>query len=156
MYSKLPRNCISVSYTLISKTCSSNNKANHRWIISQQRRAERYRILYTWQVLEGNVPNCGIQSKFNDREEANARPLLQEVPQEYRIWAPKLPDGWTPAVIHPILRDLKKITIEEFKEKLDQFLATLPDHPQIGDMVPNIYKQGTAKPSKSLIDVIYT
>jgi hypothetical protein len=27
------------------------------------------------------------------------------------------------------LRDLKKTTIEEFKEKLYQFLATLPDHP---------------------------
>ena len=52
------------------------------------------------------------------------------------------------------LRDLKKISVEEFKEKLDQFLATLPDHPKIGDMVPNICNQVTAKPSISLIDVI--
>ena len=34
---------------------------------SQQRRAERYRIIYTWKVLEGLVPNCGIQPTFSDR-----------------------------------------------------------------------------------------
>jgi hypothetical protein len=27
---------------------------------SQQRRIERYRIIYTWKILEGVVPNCGI------------------------------------------------------------------------------------------------
>ena len=52
------------------------------------------------------------------------------------------------------LRGLEKISIEDFKEKLDLFLATLPDHPKIGDMIPNICNQVTAKPSNSLIDVI--
>ena len=28
---------------------------------SQQRRIERYRIIYTWKVLEGKVPECGIE-----------------------------------------------------------------------------------------------
>ena len=46
------------------------------------------------------------------------------------------------------------MTIEEFKEKQDQFLATLPDHPKIGEMVPNICIQVTAKPYNSLIDFI--
>ena len=28
---------------------------------SLQRRMERYRVIYTWKVLEGLVPNCGIE-----------------------------------------------------------------------------------------------
>ena len=42
----------------------------------------------------------------------------------------------------------------DFKEKLDLYLATLPDQPLIGDLVPNICSQTTAKPSNSLVDVI--
>ena len=52
------------------------------------------------------------------------------------------------------LRDTKKVTTEQFKEKLDQSLATLPDHPKIGDLVPTTCNQITAKPSNSIIDVI--
>ena len=29
---------------------------------SEERRLERYRIIYTWKVLEGLVPNCGIET----------------------------------------------------------------------------------------------
>ena len=35
-------------------------------MLSQQRRSERYRIIYTWKVLEGMVPNCGIQVHFSE------------------------------------------------------------------------------------------
>ena len=30
---------------------------------SQQRRLERYRIIYMWKILEGKVPNCGVEIK---------------------------------------------------------------------------------------------
>ena len=30
---------------------------------SLQRRLERYRIIYTWKILEGIAPNCGIETK---------------------------------------------------------------------------------------------
>ena len=29
-------------------------------LLSIQRRQERYRIIYTWKVIEGRVPNCGV------------------------------------------------------------------------------------------------
>jgi len=29
---------------------------------SQEKRMERYRIIYTWKILEGIAPNVGIQS----------------------------------------------------------------------------------------------
>ena len=38
---------------------------------SQQRRMERYRIIYTWKILEGLVPNCGLKCTTNEAE----RPL---------------------------------------------------------------------------------
>ena len=33
---------------------------------SQERRMERYRIMYTWKINQGLVPNCGLE--FTDRE----------------------------------------------------------------------------------------
>ena len=47
------------------------------------------------------------------------------------------------------LRDLKKVTMDKFKIELDKYLATLP----VGDLVPTICNQITAKPSNSLLDV---
>ena len=44
----------------------------------------------------------------------------------------------------------------DFKEELDQFLAKLLDHPQIGDLTPNICNQFGVNPSNSLVDVIPT
>ena len=52
------------------------------------------------------------------------------------------------------LREINKSSKLEFKEQLNLFLATLPDHPNIGDITPNICSQVTAKPSNSLVDVI--
>ena len=28
---------------------------------SQERRMERYRIIYVWKILEGFAPNCGVE-----------------------------------------------------------------------------------------------
>ena len=40
---------------------------------SQQRRLERYRIIYTWKVLEGIVPNCGINKSESNSERAGRK-----------------------------------------------------------------------------------
>ena len=133
------------------------SRLKHLKMFSQQRRAERYRILYTWKVLEGLVPNCGIHHKLNERRgreclipASRGRQAIQSLrDQSFQMAGPKLFNS-----LPRYLRDLKKISIEEFKEKLDQFLASLPDHPKIGDLVPNICNQTTAKPSNSLTDVI--
>ena len=36
-------------------------RLSHLQMLSQQRRMERYRIIYVWKVLEGLVPNCGLE-----------------------------------------------------------------------------------------------
>ena len=43
------------------------SRLKHLKMYSQQRRAERYKIIYTWKVLEGMVPNCGIKFNTNER-----------------------------------------------------------------------------------------
>ena len=42
---------------------------------SEQRRLERYRIIYTWKILEGIVPNCGLETvkEFNPNESESDR-----------------------------------------------------------------------------------
>ena len=36
-------------------------------IYSQERRIERYRIIYTWKIIEGLVPNFGLNASINER-----------------------------------------------------------------------------------------
>ena len=124
-------------------------------MLSQQRRSERYRIIYTWKVLEGMVPNCGIQAHFSERRgrecvipALKGRLAVQTLRQQsFQVAGPKLFNS-----LPAHLRNMKKSS--NFKEKLDIFLATLPDQPLIGDLTPNICSQITAKPSNSLVDVI--
>ena len=124
---------------------------------SQQRRAERYRIIYTWKVLEGLVPNCGINETVSDRRgrectipQLKGKQKYQSLRnQSFQVNGPRLfnclPAG---------LRNTKKVSVPEFKEKLDKFLSQLPDHPKVGDLVPNVCNQITARPSNSIVDVI--
>ena len=124
---------------------------------SQQRRAERYRIIYTWKVLEGMVPNCGIEHTYSERRgreckipDLRGRQAIQSLrDQSFQVTGPRLFNS-----LPRYIRNLKNKSKEEFKEKLDQFLASLPDQPKIGDLVPSICNQNTAKPSNSLTDVI--
>ena len=36
-------------------------------LFSQQRRMERYRIIYIWKIIEGKAPNCGIEIPAEDK-----------------------------------------------------------------------------------------
>ena len=124
---------------------------------SQQRRAERYQIIYTWKVLEGRVPNCGLNFANNDRRgrECSIPPLkgsksvrnLRD--QSFQVRGPRLFNA-----LPRNIRNTTKVPVEEFKEKLDNFLSLLPDKPKVGDLVPNVCDQVNVKPSNSVIDVI--
>ena len=46
------------------------NRLKQLKMLSQQRRSERYKIIYTWKVLEGLVPSCGIQEVTEEAEVA--------------------------------------------------------------------------------------
>ena len=40
---------------------------------SQERRMERYCIIYIWKILEGLAPNCGIQLNTENNWEGNVK-----------------------------------------------------------------------------------
>ena len=122
---------------------------------SQQRRLERYRILYIWKILEGQVPNCGLVTKFSERRgrEVHIPPLkgaqsvrkLRE--QSFQVNGPSLFNS-----IPRKIRDLTKVSIDEFKEQLDRYLQVIPDEPKVDGLTPNACNPYSAAPSNSLLD----
>ena len=66
---------------------------------SEQRRIERYKILYTWKVLQGLVPDVpdeprckGLTPGATDMLES--RPTNSLIYQIPRAWKEGLPNGW--------------------------------------------------------------
>ena len=102
------------------------------------------------------VPNCGIHPTYSDRQgrecivpATRGKSRIQTLrDQSFQVNGPRLFN-----CLPKNLRDMKRVTVDEFKEKLDSFLALMPDHPKIGDMIPSTCNQITAKPSNSLLDV---
>ena len=122
---------------------------------SQQRRLERYRIIYTWKILEGLAPNCGLVVTNSDRRGREVRipPLkgnqsvrtLRE--QSFQVNGPKLFNSV------PIkIRNITKVPVDKFKEQLDKFLELIPDEPNVDGLTPSTCNQYTAAPSNSILD----
>jgi hypothetical protein len=49
------------------------------------------------------------------------------------------------------IKNLKKIGVEDFKIKLDEFLTHIPDQPKVAGMTPSCVNT-LAEPSNSLLD----
>ena len=124
-------------------------------IYSQQRRMERYRIIYAWKILEGLAPNCGLQETFSIRRGREIKiPLVKGSGRiktlregSFQIHGGKLFNS-----LPKKLRDLTKISIEDFKSNLDQYLSSLPDEPKVSGYTPSACSQVDASPSNSIID----
>ena len=126
---------------------------------SQQRRFERYRIIYIWKILEKQVPNPGVEESFSD-----SKGRLVKIPpvnnkstsrvKTLREATLKVHGGQLFNSLPPNLRNMMKCDLDLFKEKLDNFLSTIPDQPKIGDLTPACCNQTTAAPSNSLVDQI--
>ena len=122
---------------------------------SQQRRLERYRIIYTWKIVEGLVPNCGLVVKTNERRgrEVQIRALkgsqavrtLRE--QSFQINGPKLFNS-----IPKKIRAISKVSVGEFKEHLDKYLQTIKDEPKVDGLSPSACNQHSAATSNSILD----
>ena len=127
----------------------------HLRMYSQQRRLERYRIMYTWKILEQLVPNCGLETATSDRRGRQVLiPKLKGSPairslreQSFQVNGPKLFN-----CLPPSIRNLSGITIDEFKIKLDQFLSKIPDEPNVEGLTPSACDLYSAAPSNSIID----
>ena len=114
---------------------------------SQQRRFERYQIIYVWKTLEKLVPDTNI-TLSNDENSRVGRmckvPTLKpkerkKREESFQTAGPKLFN-----CLPKSIRNLRRIGVEEFKEQLDQFLSTVPDEPKIGGAMPLNYQKSNS------------
>ena len=111
---------------------------------SMQRRNERYRILYTWKVLEGLVPNCGVEAVPDSEEDrrgrrcvipsinTGARAAVRTIrEQSFQVHGPQLYNS-----LPKEIRNITGSSVGDFKAKLDDFLSLVPDEPKIGGLFP--------------------
>ena len=129
-------------------------------MLSQERRLERYKIIYIWKILEGRVPNCGIETVENLRfgKLCSIPPLkkcstkIQTLRENsFQVKGPQLFN-----ILPAKLRNMTKCSIDDFKFALDQFLSGIPDEPNVSgpEYTPRACNQTTGKPSNSLIDQV--
>jgi hypothetical protein len=123
---------------------------------SEQRRMERYQILYVWKIMEGLSPNCGVS--WSPNSERNGR--LCSIParnkgkanvqamrnQSFQVSGPRLFNSMPKS-----LRNTRNCSIEEFKMKLDLFLTKVPDEPKSDGLTPGASNQISGKQTNSLI-----
>ena len=106
---------------------------------SQQRRIERYKIIYVWKTLENIVPDTNI-TLANDENSRVGRmckvPALKPKERKKREESFQTAGPQLFNCLPKSIRNLKRIGFEEFKEKLDLFLSTVPDEPKIGGAMP--------------------
>ena len=131
-------------------------RLKHLKMNSEQRRLERYKIIYTWKVLEGLVPNCGLYEKETENERTGRKcqlPRLQGSARiktmresSFQISGPKLFNA-----LPKTLRNLKNVTEIDFKEQLDQFLTKIPDEPKVSGSIPSCLTPMEARPTNSLM-----
>ena len=128
---------------------------------SEQRRLERYEIIYTWKILEELVPNCGIQKLKSENEAQNdsrgrkcSIPVKKSKVQSiqtmregsFQVSGPKLFNK-----LPKTLRNMTKCGPDEFKKQLDQFLTFVPDQPKCSGLTPAAQNPVTALHSNSLL-----
>ena len=105
---------------------------------SEQRRLERYKIIYTWKVLQGEVPNCGIKATSTEdrlgrrcevpKLAKKAKKSIQDLREaSFQVSGPRLFNS-----LPKWLRNSTELCLEEFKEKLDSVLTNLADEPRVG------------------------
>ena len=123
---------------------------------SQERRMERYRILYMWKVLEGIVPNCGVDlAPHNERLgrkvnipglKRNGRRAVQTMREKsFQINGARLFNSL------PLKIRNMKCSQEDFKIALDEYLSSVPDQPRMGSLVPAATDQLSGRQSNSLL-----
>ena len=115
---------------------------------SEQRRMERYRIIYVWKVFQKLVPDPGVQEILHEH-----KGRLFDVPftrdtkrlESFQVFGPKLFN-----IMPKEIRDMK-CSVEDFKTSLDSFLMFIPDEPSCPGLVPGAKDIIQSKPSNSLL-----
>ena len=137
------------------------DQLSHLKQYSLERRRERYRIIYIWRILEGHVPNLissdsnseKVTAKWHKRRgrECIVPRVNRKASQRIQalIYASLPVRGQQLFNILPArIRNTTGCSVDCFKRKLDGYLNTVPDEPQI----PGYTAQRRAE-TNSLIDM---
>ena len=108
-------------------------------LYSQERRRERYMVIFIWKIGEGLVKGYTMDFTDSDRRGrlAVVRPHVASAPAAVRR-AREASLGVKGAAVFNLLpatlRNLRGSTPDVFKTALDKFLSTIPDQPTIGGL----------------------
>ena len=113
---------------------SYRERLRHMKINSQQRRLERYRMIYIWKILEGLSPNCGIQCNSNEirGRMCQVPPIVKNARQFVKTQREQTLQVHGVKLFNKLpweLRSMTNCTVLQFKRKLVNFLAGIPDQP---------------------------
>ena len=128
---------------------------------SQQRRRERYAIIYIWKMLEDLVPNIydtqgnqKIQCKWHPRRGREC--IVPSINTSSRRNVLTLRSASLPVkgqqlfnILPANIRNITGCSVDTFKYHLDRFLKTIPDEPQIQG-----YTAQRRSDTNSLIDMV--
>ena len=128
-------------------------------MLSLQRRLERYRIIDTWKILEGLVPNWGVEAKneggrngrkcINPNIKTQWKKSVQTLrEQTFQVNGPQLFNS-----IPASISNMTRCGVEDFKMKLDNFLEIGPGEPSVRGLVPRACT-ADARPSNSILDQV--
>ena len=99
-----------------------------------------------------NVPNCGLE--FTDESKRRGTeviiPFLKKCSkreQSFQVYGGKLFNS-----IPKYLRQMAGNNLDDFKERQDIYLSSIPDEPKVDGYIPGACDDLTAKPSNSVID----
>ena len=130
-------------------------------LYSLERRRERYRIIYIWKMLENLAPNLNSDSNQIRSYTSLRHGRRCVIPPVSTAVSPRvraLRDGSLAVhgsrlfnVLPQHLRNMTNVELPEFKKKLDEFLASVPDEPQCPG-----YTDLRKAESNSLLDMVQT
>ena len=131
-------------------------RLNHFQMFSNERRMERYRIMYLWKSVNGIVPSLGVERMMKDPSKltyprVHGRGGFVRTLQRFSItW-----DGVR--LYNSLPRRLRewKGSKETFKTILDKFLDGIPNQPELPDRKPG-GRTLDNKPSNSIPDWVRT
>ena len=103
---------------------------------SQQRRMERYRIIYSWKIITNKVPNPGITTRDSNRRGIVCiiPPIINQAPARIKTIKDNSFLVQGPRLFNTLPRDIRAMhdcTTNQFKNHLDCYLRNLPDEPPL-------------------------
>ena len=122
---------------------------------SEQRRLERYQVIYTWKIMEGLTQNCGVNwSEVTERNgrtwkipPLKGRAFVQTLrTQSFQISGPRLFSS-----ISKNKRYMKDCSLEDFKYKLNTFLSNVPYEPKSQSLTPGATNPQSGRQTNSLV-----